>query len=236
MRNSGLFGVRIATAAFVLLGLVLPVQAGTFTLPKGCAAYVTVQSRGCKVAHHYTCRGDAPGEQHRVDIGPQGPYFVSKIDHEAQWLDSMNLWDQVRQVLQPNPRDPASFSELLSTGTDAFDFGQVTASGTVTKVNGFDTLTGRKVVIDGVELEETSFQFLETNARGDKLTAARGNEYIHRKWRLFFSGPSEFDNGAGFEAIDRSPVRFDLPSDPGFLSDTPEFDCTLQMSNLEVRP
>lgn len=236
MRHHGPLGLRIATVALALLCQAVVAQSGTFPLPKGCSAFLTVQSRGCKVAHHYTCRGDAPGEQHRVDIGPQGAYFVSKIDHEAQWLDSMNLWDQVRQVLKPNPRDPASFSELLSTGTDAFEFGQVTQSGVVTNVSGFDTLTGKKVVIDGIELEETAFQFQETNAQGGKLTAARGNEFIHRKWRLFFSGPSEFDNGAGFEAADRSPVRFDLPSDPGFLSDKPEFDCTLQMSNLEVRP
>lgn len=236
MRNSGSFGLRITTAALVLLGQSIVAQAGTYTLPKGCAAYLTVQARGCKVSHHYTCRGDAAGEQHRVDIGPQGPYFTSTIDREAQWLEAISFGDGIRQVLAPNPRDPASFSELVSTGTDAYDFAQITDGGVVSKVNGFDTLTGKKVVIDGVELEETAFQFTETTQAGTKLNAARGNEYVHRKWRMFFSGPSEFDGGAGFEPVDRSPVRFDMPSDPGFLSDKPEFDCLIQTSSLEVQP
>lgn len=223
-------------AAVTVVALVEPIHAGQFQPPKGCTAYLTVQARGCKVSHHYTCKGEAKGLQWRVDIGNDGPYFVSQIDAEGQWLDSMNLWDGVRQRLMPGAADPASLSALFATGTDAYDFRQISTQGTITQVKGFDTLTGKTVVIDGVTLEETAFEFRETDAKGLFLNAARGNEYVHRGWRLFFSGPSEWDGGGGFEPFDRSPARFDEPGDAGFLSDTPEFDCSAQLARFEVQP
>lgn len=206
----------------------------TFTPPPGCQGFVTVQARGCKVSNHYICSADPAGDQWRVDFGARGPYFVSRIDAEAQWVYSLDLATGAEQHLAPGAADPASFSGLLRSGTDTYDFSQVSDDGARNRVRGFDTLTGRKVVIDGVELEETSFEFRETTAEGEFLNTARGKEYISRKWRLFFSGPSEWDGGEGFAPYDQSPVRFDFPGDKGFMSVTPEYECDDQIAGLPV--
>ena len=80
MRHSVLLGLLIA--------LPLPALAGTFTPPKGCTANLTVQSRGCIVSQFYTCEGDKTGDQWRADYDADGPFFLSKIDSVAQWLES----------------------------------------------------------------------------------------------------------------------------------------------------
>lgn len=209
-------------------------MAQTFVPPEGCTVFVTVQSRGCKVSHHYICKADLAGDQWRVDVGLDGPYFVSRIDSETRWMQSYDLISDVEQQLMPDAADSASFSGLLRTGTDTYDFRQIDQTGRITRVRGFDTLTGRKVTIDEITLEETSFEFSEFAADGSQLSTARGKEYVHRDWRLFFSGPSEWDSGEGFEPYDRSPARFDLPGDPGFLSNKPEFDCDEQLARLSI--
>ena len=225
----------VTTLALTAALLAAPaVSAQTFTPPPGCTGFLTVQARGCKVSNHYRCDGDAPGEQWRADFDAEGPYFVSKIDYETQWVLSVDLISGSEQTLSPNPADAASFSGLLATGTDTYDFGQTADTGGSTRVRGFDTLTGRKVVIDGVELEETNFELREMQADGSLLHAGRGKEYIHRTWRLFFSGPSEWDGGEGFRAVDRSPVTFAQPGEAGFMAAKPEYDCDAQLASLRA--
>lgn len=223
--------LRLATLALLLAS---PAAAQTFAPPPGCTGFLTVQARGCKVSNHYRCAGDAPGDQWRVDFGTDGAYFVSRIDHETQWVLSVDLISGVEQRLDPSPADPASFSGLLRTGTDTFDFQLDHSDGRRTRVRGFDTLTGRKVVIDGIELEETSYEFRETDAAsGEDLDAARGREFVHRDWRLFFAGPSEWRDGNGWQPFDRSPVLFAQPGQPGFMSTEPKFDCDDQLAALQ---
>lgn len=219
--------------ALVLLAMVTgPAGAQTFTPPEGCTGFLTVQARGCKVSNHYTCSADAPGDQWRVDFNTEGPYFVSRIDHETQWVYSLDLMDGLEQRLAPDPADPASFSGLLATGTDTYDFRQITGEGGESHIRGFDTLTGRSVTIDGIVLEETDFALREMGPDGTVLNSGRGREYIHRDWRLFFAGPSEWDGGAGFQPVDRSPVRFAQPGQPGFMSTRPAYDCDAQLALL----
>lgn len=208
----------------------LPAAAGTFTPPPGCTGFLTVQARGCKVSNHYICAADAPGDQWRVDFGPGGPYFASRIDHEAQWVESFDLFPQRRQWLLPDPVDPASFSGLLETGLDTFDFRLDRDDGSRSRVTGFDRLTGRSVVIDGIPLQETDFEFTEMSVDGSVNYRARGREYVHPTWRLFFSGPSEWDGGDGFVPMDRSPVTFSQPGEPGFMETEPKFECDVLMS------
>jgi hypothetical protein len=230
---------RFAAAAMLALCLSLPAPvagqsppSGTFTPPPGCTGFLTVQSRGCRVSNHYRCEADPPGHQWRADFDAEGIFFVSRTDREAQWVESYDMFPTVRQTLDPDPEDPASFSGLLETGIDTFAFGLSEDTGARTRVTGFDKLTGRSVTVDGVTLQETEFDFTETDDRGNVLRRARGNEYIHPDWRLFFAGPSEWDSGSGPVPVDGSPRLFIFPGEPGFFATEPIFECDAILSVL----
>lgn len=224
-------------AACIVIGSALPAMAGSFAAPEGCTTFLTVQSKGCRVSNHYTCSADAAGDQWRTDFDQEGAYFTSRIDSEAQWVESFEIDPPVRQTLDPNPQDPASFSGLLATGNDSFIFGLSDDTGERTRVRGSDRLTGRQVVIDGITLQETEFNFTETDLSGNVLRRSRGNEYIHPDWRLFFSGPSQWDGGDGtYLPLDGSPIQFIFPGEPGFASTQPLFDCDAVMSSLPFTP
>jgi hypothetical protein len=207
---------------------------GVFTPPEGCSGWLTVQSRGCRVSNHYRCEGDAPGDQWRADFDQEGIFFVSRIDRETQWVESYDMFPTVRQTLDPNPADPASFSELLSAGVDTFDFGLTEDTGDRSRVTGFDRLTGRAVTIDGISLQETEFEFREAAPDGTVMQSARGNEYINPEWRIFLSGPSEWVTAEGTVPVDGSPRQFIFPGEPGFFSTEPIFDCEATMSKAEA--
>ena len=220
--------------AFLLLPLLLlatPTLAGTFTPPEGCTATRTVQGRGCYVSNFYTCSADAPGDQWRADYDQEGMFFRSRIDFETQWVESYDLNPTVKQTLDPDPADPASFSDLLSTGRDSFAFSLSKETGEHSNVTGFDRLTGRTKVIDGMTLQETEFEFTETDDAGTVLRSARGHEYISADWRTFFSGTSEWDQGDGtWLPLEGSPVSFALPGEPGFGATQPIYECDDIMS------
>jgi hypothetical protein len=219
------------------LGLILmlaPTQtlAGTWDAPAGCEVFMTVQAKACRVSHYYTCSADAPGEQWRVDLDQEGPFFYSKVDSEAQWIES---YDPIKQVLNPGPADPASFSELLAEGMDTWDFSLTKADGTGSRASGYDRLTGRTVVIDGITLQETEVDFTEYDPTGNVLRRSRGNEYVSADWRIFFAGPGETDLGDGqWRPIDGSPVDFIFPGEEGFLATQPVHDCDALTAALPV--
>jgi len=206
---------------------------GVFSPPPGCTGWLTVQSRGCRVSNHYRCAADTPGDQWRADFDQEGIFFVSRIDRETQWIENFDMFPTTRQVLLPDPADPASFSTLLSTGIDTFDFGLAEDGGSQSVVRGFDRLTGRSVTIDGVTLEETEFDYTETAPDGSVLQKARGNEYINRDWRLFLSGISEWESPDGPLPVDGTPREFIFPGEPGFFTTEPIFDCDATMSGLD---
>jgi hypothetical protein len=212
--------------------LAAPALAGTWTVPEGCEAFMTVQSKACRVSHYYKCAADAPGDQWRVDMDQEGPFFYSRIDREAQWLES---YDPEMQVLDPSPADPASFSELLSTGIDTWDFTISKADGTGNRAAGYDRLTGKMVVIDGITLSQTEVDFTEYDLAGSVTRRSRGNEYLHPEWRMFFAGPGKTDLGDGqWRPIDGSPVEFIFPGEEGFLESQPKYDCDALTASLPL--
>lgn len=220
----------------LLISAAMPANAAgnLFTPPAGCEAYLTVQSRGCRVSNHYICSADNPGDKWRADFDQEGIFFLSKVDNEAQWIESIDQFPTVIQKLDPNPKDPASFSNLL-TGEDTFDFTISRDDGTASHVTGFDRLTGKSFVIDGVNLQQTQFEFTETDLDGNVLAKSRGNEFISPDWRMFFSGPSEWDAGDGYLPMDGSPVQFINPGEPGFLATEPLFECDAIMSSFPMQ-
>lgn len=218
----------LALAAFAAFPL--PAAAGSFTAPEGCQTWLTVQSRGCRVSNYYKCAADPAGDQWRADFDQEGQFFISRIDREAQWVESFDLNPTVRQTLDPGAEDPASFSGLLATGMDTYSFRLSEDTGLQTEVNGFDRLTGVETVIDGVTLKQTEYEFAESDLNGNLLRQARGNEFVHPEWRLFFAGPGEWDGGEGFVPLNGSPRDFIFPGDMGFESTQPLYDCDAVMS------
>jgi hypothetical protein len=209
-----------------------PALAGNWTAPEGCEAFMTVQSKACRVSHYYRCSANAPGDQWRVDMDQEGPYFYSRIDHEAQWVES---YDPVKQVLDPAPADAASFSELLSSGIDTWDFTLSKVDGSGSRASGYDRLTGKTVVIDGITLSQTEVDFTEYDLAGNITRRSRGTEYLHPDWRMFFAGPGETDLGDGqWLPIDGSPVEFIFPGEEGFLASQPKYDCDALTAELPV--
>ena len=218
----------LSSIAPMLLLLPLPAAAGSFAPPEGCTTFLTVQARQCRVAHHYRCSGQPAGDQWRADFDQQGPFFLSRINSEGEWVESYDLSGNPisRQSLMAGAKDPASFSGLISSGSDSFDFDLQHEPGAQSHVKGFDTLTGQTVTIDGVELKQTQYEYTERDGSGQILRQARGFEYIHPEWRLFFAGPSESRNADGdFLPYDGSPVAFIFPGEAGFASTEPLFDC-----------
>ena len=49
---------------------------------------------------------------------------------------------------------------------------------------------------------------------------------------MFFSGPSEWNDGTGYVPIDGSPMQFIAPGEPKFGSTQPIFDCDAILSSL----
>lgn len=218
--------------AAALLLLAMPATAGEFVPPEGCTTWLTVQARSCVVSNYYTCAADVPGDQWRADFDAEGPRFISRIDIETQWVESFDIRSMVVETLDPDPADPASFSELLNTGKDTYDFVQTDSEGVKRRFVGHDRLTGRTVVIDGIALQETEFAAESRGPDGSVISRHRGNEYIHAEWRRFFSGPSERDFGRGFEPDDNRPVYFIFPGEPGFGATEPVLGCDAVVSGL----
>ncbi len=221
--------------AILLTLLPAPALAGTWEAPEGCTIFLTVQAKACRVSNHYTCTQDQKGDQWRADFDQEGLFFQSRINFEAEWVESLESNPPVQQTLDPNPEDPASFSALLASGYDSFAFGLSRTDGTRTRVAGSDQLTGKKVEIDGVSLLQTQFEATEMDEFGSVTRRSRGNEYISAKYRVFFAGPGETDLGDGqWLPIDGSPVDFIFPGEKGFAATQPIFDCDALTAELPM--
>lgn len=217
-----------ALASFLILAAA-PALAGSFQVPQGCQTVMTLQAKGCYLANYYTCSAE-PGMLYRVDFDQEGPFYQSVIDRETQWIESIDLGEATVQTLDPNPPDPASASGLLAIGYDSFAFSLSKDNGEHSNVRGFDRLTGERVVIDGVTLERTEFEYTETDDEGNILRRARGGEFILNEPRTFLAGVSEWWDGEAWLPMDGSPVTFAFPGDKGFEATQPIFDCDAVLS------
>lgn len=209
---------------------------GTFELPEGCEAYVTVQERSCIVSHRFTCTSDPEGWQRRVDIDEEGVIYLGAIDSETRWMESVSPRSGIVEVLGREARSPASFSNLLATGVDRFDFTTRTdPDGVVTRFVGQDRLTGESVTISGVTLERTEFALAGYDEAGDEVWRAEGREFINREWRSFLGGTRTTTVGDESWEGDSTPVEFIFPGEPGFLSTRPRYDCGALMSKAPAQ-
>jgi hypothetical protein len=224
------------TLALPLMLLAAPAMAATFTPPKGCTSYLTVQARGCMVSQFYTCEADPKGQQWRADFGADGPIFLSKTDAESQWLESYEIDPPTKETLDVNPKDAASFSDLVASGLDTFDFSLSRSDGRHSTVKGFDKLTGQSKVIDGVTLKQTEYEYTQTDdADGSVIYHSKGNEFISETWRMFLSGHAEFQQDDGtWTPFENAPIKFYYPGQAGFQSTVPLFDCNAEAASFQL--
>jgi hypothetical protein len=212
----------------------LPAYAANFIPPKGCEVYLTAQLHNCQVANYYTCSSDPAGDQWVSYADGKGAYFLSHIDSETRWIEAQSLeTGEIDRLDQGASKDNASFSTLLASGRDDYDFITRNNFAQTQRFVGADTLTGESVTIDGVPLEKCSFELSEYDNQNRKLSTRSGVQYVSRKYRIFLSGPERFENASGdSQSYDDSPARFDFPGDPGFSSETPEYDCDMMMTGF----
>ncbi|TMV68350.1 hypothetical protein FGG78_31345 [Thioclava sp. BHET1] len=214
-----------------------PVEAGqVFAPPKGCTGILTVQMHGCLVSNHYTCKADPAGNKWRVDLDQDGPFFASRTNDETEWLETFDLSAGKHSVLVHPSKKAASFSTLLKTGYDSYDFETKADDGSVEHVTGFDKLTGTTRKVSGIELEQTEFETSAKDADGKLLWKSTGHEYISRRFRIFLAGSGIWQDKNGQTPYDNSPAALILPGQPGFLNAEPEYDCNTVMSDLTMPP
>ncbi len=234
--SARLCGIWLAGLAGLVLAPAAPVAAqdgsNLFQVPAGCTAYLTVQSRGCMVSHHWTCEADPEGHHWRVSVDSEGPFYLSHSDAEFRWLQSWNLREGGTSILIEPEEDPASMSELLATGSDAMVFSLSTETnfGNFRRdYTGFDRLTGDEVTVDGETLAVTDFAYQYPTDGGTRRV--EGNQFVHEGWRLFFGGVETVTEAGGesFE-YNNSPMDFAEPGERGFLSMQPIYDCGEMMS------
>lgn len=208
--------------------------AGQFQLPEGCEAFVTVQHSDCQISYHYTCSADPKGDQWSVYAGSDGPYYMSRIDRETRWMESHDLITPESDALGTE-KEPASFTTLLETGRDDFDFTTTSSTGEVRRYVGYDKLAGGKLTIDGVTFEATEFELETFDGQGNFLHRRSGTQMISRDWRLFFSDAEHFENAFGDKDDSQSrPMTFAFPGEKGFLTTVPQFGCDMQMTRNEI--
>lgn len=240
MGKQGMAGAAIF--ACLLLAPALPAAAQSapdlFEVPPGCTAFLTVQSRGCMVSHHWTCEADALGTHWRASLDQDGPFSLSFTDAEFRWLQSWDLRRGSTNTLIEPEQDPASLTDLLATGTDSMVYSlRIEGPSGVGQrdYTGFDRLTGDAVTVDGRTLLVTEFSYqFETNAGTRRVS---GNQFVHEGWRMFFGGIETVTEGDGtsFE-YDNSPMEFAEPGEAGFLTLQPIHECGEMMSGGPLGP
>jgi hypothetical protein len=228
---------RVLCVATVLAAFVaVPATAAdksAFAAPVGCSVFATVQTRNCQVLQLYRCAGEADGDQWMANLDGGGMFYTSRIDRETRWMESITTATGEIDRIGSAEADPASFSVLLQTGRDDFDFTTESTTGEVRRYVGFDQLTGESVTIDGVTLERTRFESTTYAADGSVIEKSAGGQFIHREWRRFFSDTEHFENAFGDKAdVVDTPVEFAFTGDKGFLSQDPIYDCDVVTASI----
>ena len=219
----------LSLCAALLPVSVLAQDGSRFYPPEGCTAQLTIQSRSCQVNNIWTC--DAlPGDSWRMEFREDGPAFLSRIDYETQWVESINLFPSSRRELVQPADDPASLTELLETGADSYDFTMRSDSGPV-RVVGYDRLTGETVTIDDEPLLVTEFSARHETISGTVLEI-KGNEYVSVRHRRFIAGTYSGTSVSGPFEDNQSPVDFIYPGEPGFFTKTPIYDCEASLARF----
>ena len=238
-RGAGAVAICAALALAAVIAAGQPARADKFAPPAGCTAFLSVQSLGCSVAHYWRCEGAPAGTVWEARYDVDGAFSLSVYDREFQWLDSRYFDDGSRERLLDGAPDPASLTDLLRTGRDSYAFvvRETGPDGQRDIVHqGSDTLTGRKIVVDGTELLETEFTATAVDATsGEEVYAIAGRQYLLESERLFLLGTDRLNADGTEIETDSSPMRFFRPGDSGFGETRPRFGCEAS-EDIAFRP
>ena len=219
----------IATVlGFWPLLLPMPVLADpVMDVPQGCTGFLTIQLENCSVLNHWRCERD-----------PSGRYSVTKIDSDQteiqqQVLEGLSLLEMT--VVQHDQRitvdqiDLEEYHELLEKGADTYaSVLRYDDSGYHIALQGQNELTGKTVVIDGVDLLEVKSTSEFTHPSG-QITRKTVMQYIMPSgplWvpdRIMETGPDNVIAHLG-------PVDFVWPGQDGFMTRVPRFNCSPPLS------
>lgn len=229
--GAALLTLLAATAAWGLS--IRAGEAASFTPPADCRLEVTVQNRGCTVSQYYRCEADPEGWQRSAVFGQDGLFHLSTIDEETRWIESQSPMVGLSDTLVEEAEDHASFSDLLETGRDDFDFWTLSSTGERLNQKGFDILTGETVEVDGQLLERTRFELTTRTEGGEVLIERKGSQYISRQFGRFFGGVETTTDWTGTRReTNDSPVLFSFDGEAGFGSTTPQFDCDQLLTQI----
>lgn len=209
-----------------------------FEVPEGCTAFLTVQSRSCLISHYWRCDADPEGTHWRATLDQDGAFYLNYSDAEFRWLRAYNLRSGSQDILIEPEEDPASITELLSTGRDTmvFSIREERPDGVFQRdYTGYDQVDGTTVEIDGRTLLVTEFAYQWQTEAGPRSTS--GSQFVSEEMMLFFGGIETVTTPSGevFEG-NYSPVDFAGPGEEGFLSTDPQYDCEDIMSGLDMPP
>jgi hypothetical protein len=238
--KTSISGAAIIAACLCAPALPVAAQATPtlFQPPPGCTAFLTVQSRGCTVSHHWICEGNAPGTHWRAVLNQDGPFSLSFTDAEFRWLKSWDLRGGSNTSLIEPEQDPASLTDLLASGNDTMVYSlriEGPSGSSQRDYTGFDRLTGDAVTVDGRALLVTEFTYQFDTGAGTRRVS--GNQFVHEGWRMFFGGIETVTEADGTSYdYDSSPMDFAEPGEPGFLSLQPIHDCGAMMSGTPHDP
>lgn len=220
-----------ALAALTLALLPLAAGAGAFQPPEGCALDLTVQMRGCVLGHYYRCAADTPGDRWAAFLDRDGLFSVTRIDAETRWMESLDPVTGVTERLVPEAHAHASFTRLIETGRDDFDFAVVGSDGSLRRYRGHDLLTGETRTIDRQPLEVSNFAIDVLDVDGVLLYHREGSQFVDRARRLFFAGTDRLSvPGQPDENWNETPVSFATEGQPGFGAITPLYDCDVLLT------
>lgn len=223
----------LAAVALAALAGAPRADAANFTPPSGCRLELTVQNRGCTVSQYYRCDADPEGFQRSATFGSDGLFNQSVIDSETRWIESRDPITGLTDRLVEEARDHASFTTLLETGRDDFDFWTRSNEGMLLHHQGHDVLTGETVEIDGQALEATRFQLTTRSEDGEILIERRGGQFVSRELGRFYGGVETSSDWTGARReTNNSPVTFAFPNEAGFGDTTPQFDCDQLMTQI----
>ena len=192
-------------------------------VPVGCLSTETVQFRGCSVSHYYVCE-QAPGHVFEVHVNGRGSMSLTQLDDELNMV--LYAEPAERLIIRPDgtQKDPLSFTELMETGRDSYSEVQIINDDMRIEIEGFDSLSGASVVIDGRSLLITDFAYTMKSAAGDLMAKVSGQQFADPARRHIYQGIF-IDHLDEAGTVDNSPVDFIAEGEPGFGDLKPLYDC-----------